>query len=203
MLRLCLDYIRRDAAYISSAQSCTNWSMPCGPVFLRARRWACRRKSDDRQARASSFTSLTCLYRRAVSRVRISRQTEIEQTEWKDDPTFRSELPAFNIAQWKNFCFGRRARVLDARANKVNSNFMVYSKTRRYWSFFLPRRHRLIDSRRCRNLATRFFFFFFFLSAAMNNTRMEFQITNGACANVSNRIKEGELPPVLPPPSFD
>lgn len=28
---------------------------------------------------------------------------------------------------------------------------------------------------------------------ATNNTRMKFQITNGACANVSNRIKGGEL----------
>lgn len=28
---------------------------------------------------------------------------------------------------------------------------------------------------------------------ATNNTRMKFQITNGACTNVSNRIKGGEL----------
>lgn len=50
----------------------------------------------------------------------------------------------------------------------------------------------LIDFRRCRNLAAHFF------SRPVNNIRMGFQITNGACANVSNRIKEGEFRLALP-----
>lgn len=176
---------RRGTAYISSARACTNWSMPCRRSF-----WgkvlgvpSQIRRSARREHRLTY--SLTCLYRRAVSPSETARQKSSKPSKRKF--TSRLKLPAFNNVQWRReFSFYGRVRVLDAitRANKVNANFTVYSSGA--VSLFIDT---IIDRL---SAVSKFSGALFF--APMNNTRMEFQITHGACANVSNRIKEGELP---------
>lgn len=126
----------RDAAYISSAQVCTNWSMPCGPSFWGqgSGRAVTNQTIGKREHR---LTSLTCLYRRAVSCIRISPDRNRANRVKRGS---RPKLPAFNIAQWRRefsfYCDGR-AYSMHAQTKLIQISWSI--QTRQYWStFFLP-----------------------------------------------------------------
>jgi len=173
-------YVRHDTILrISSRHRLAQIGACQADEVFRTRFWACRRKSDDRWARASSY--FPCLYRWTVSLFKSARQKSSKKPVKKY--TSHLKLPAFNSSMKKRiFVLWRRTRCsMHAQTKLMQISRSI--RTHRYRFLFIDTINFLTVSK----FSGALFF------ASTSNTRMEFQITNGACANVSNRIKEGEL----------
>lgn len=115
--------------------------------FLGARLWACRHKSDDRQARASSYFPYLSLSANGILHPNLARQKSSKPSK-KGDPVLNYRH-LISLNEEGNFRFtATGARTRCTRKQKlIQISWSIQSHPGSTGLLFFYRRHRLIDSR--------------------------------------------------------